>query len=372
MRSAFDITAASQEVQLRDRRGEVTFTVTNTTETPVLAYARVDPDPGAHPEWFTIVGEAERRFAARGLHQYTVQIDVPATAEARRYLFRLLQIGSDNPDDYYTEGPTVAFVAPARAPIEPEQEPAWWIPFVIVVLLLALLFRRQDAVLVVLLVACVGALFVPRLRSRGWTPPRLPSLSLPRGRGWLWGLAALAVVAALVVLFAVSPLAGFVVLGLGLVVGGVLLARRLMAGRAMPDVTNKKGVFIVLALVALLYAVGVGVRAGSGAGFEVVGEAGDSAVVDALQRLLVPAATMPNVRNLPLDAARQRLASEFSSVCGSVPFDRCVDLRPTLPFGFVVAQDPPPGERVPAGLDVEIGADGRTVEVRPRIVLFMQ
>ena len=114
--STFTITCAATTARLdASRKAQVTFTATNTLNQPLNGRARVDAADGAKPDWFSIVGDAERPFAAGGTQQYTVQIKVPETAPAGRYTFRLKMVGVPNPDELFGDGPPVGFEVPKPA-----------------------------------------------------------------------------------------------------------------------------------------------------------------------------------------------------------------------------------------------------------------
>lgn len=124
MPSLFDITAAATRVNLdSQRRGEISFTVTNTSGRPVRGRARIVPQGTASPDWFTLSGQPERNFDVAGAQQYTVQIAVSAAAPNGSYLFRLDMIGVENPDEFYTEGPAVVFDVSSTPPPPPPPPP---------------------------------------------------------------------------------------------------------------------------------------------------------------------------------------------------------------------------------------------------------
>ncbi|HYN89868.1 MAG TPA: hypothetical protein VER55_15145 [Ardenticatenaceae bacterium] len=149
MNAPFVITTATNHVRLdANRHGEVAYTVSNTGDRPVRARARIVPQPPAQADWFTIAGGAERDFAAAGTDQFKVQMILPPTAGAGSYLARLDVFGVDNPEEEYTEGPTVAFdaVVPERV----KKLFSWWVPLaglaalVLLAGLLIVLFRGGD------------------------------------------------------------------------------------------------------------------------------------------------------------------------------------------------------------------------------------
>jgi hypothetical protein len=126
MSSAFAITTAANSVRLdNSRRGQASFTVSNTSERELVSRAQVEPQDGASPAWFTITGEPKRNFAVGGTEQFVVQIAVPVDVPAGSYSFRLNALGVDNPDEDYTQGQSVTFEVPA---VQPEKKTfPWWI-----------------------------------------------------------------------------------------------------------------------------------------------------------------------------------------------------------------------------------------------------
>src|SRR5437660_7327582 len=118
MPSPFAITAATNTVPLdSNRQGQTTFTVSNTTTQAIRGRGHVVAQSANSSPWLKLLGEAERDFAASGSQQYVVQISVPASASAGDYTFRLDMVDVANPDDNFSEGPTVKFVvAPAPPP----------------------------------------------------------------------------------------------------------------------------------------------------------------------------------------------------------------------------------------------------------------
>jgi PASTA domain len=139
--SVFAITVAATTVRLdADGRGAASFAVSNTSNRALRGRARVAAvDPQAQP-WLTLVGDAERDFAIGATQQYTVQVAVPAGAPAGTYAFRLDEVGVDNPDEEYAQGPTVAFEVVPRPPPPPPAAPRvpWWIIVAAVVAVLVL------------------------------------------------------------------------------------------------------------------------------------------------------------------------------------------------------------------------------------------
>jgi hypothetical protein len=126
MNRIFAITAASDRVPTGgDGRGEITFTVTNSSARSLRGQLRVRPLGSASGEWLNIAGEIERNFSPNATQQVVVKVATPPGAPAGKYQFRLDAISVINPDDDFTEGPTVDLeVKPTEAPKKPFP---WWI-----------------------------------------------------------------------------------------------------------------------------------------------------------------------------------------------------------------------------------------------------
>jgi hypothetical protein len=84
------------------------------------------PNAPAKPEWLSVVGESIRDFGPNAAEQVVVQLDVPPTTAPGPYAFRLDAVSEVDPDEDFTEGPSVAFeVAPP--PPKPKKKFPWWI-----------------------------------------------------------------------------------------------------------------------------------------------------------------------------------------------------------------------------------------------------
>jgi hypothetical protein len=151
MPSSFAITVTSSTLKLgTERTGAISITVTNTTNRALRGRAQIEADPTAQP-WLTLLGEAERSFAAGLTQQYVVNVGVPASAPASSTTMRLNMIGVENPDEDFTRGPTVTIEVPA-APVPVKRPFPWWIVAVVVVILVIIgsisgwLLSRQQPV----------------------------------------------------------------------------------------------------------------------------------------------------------------------------------------------------------------------------------
>jgi hypothetical protein len=126
MSRIFAITAISDRVPTGgDGRGEITFTVTNSSARPLRGQLRVRPLGSTQKEWLNIAGESERTFSPNATQQVVVKINVPPGAPAGKYQFRLDTFSLINPDDDFTEGPTVDLEIKARE--APKKAFPWWI-----------------------------------------------------------------------------------------------------------------------------------------------------------------------------------------------------------------------------------------------------
>ena len=125
--SSFSVTAAGQNVTL-DSAGaaKASFTVTNTSPQALRVRLLTRPRDPAKPEWFTVVGESVRDFAPNGTQQVVVELQVPPGTPPGSNSFRLDAVSEDDPDEDFTEGPSVAFEVAAPPPPSKKKFP-WWI-----------------------------------------------------------------------------------------------------------------------------------------------------------------------------------------------------------------------------------------------------
>jgi hypothetical protein len=138
MTNPFDVNTVTSSVRLDNKgQGEVSFTVKNNATTPIRGRAMVDADNPDVEKWLSVVGEAERDFAAGSVHQYTMQVKVPPTAPAGNYPIKLKMVGVENPDEIYTYSPTITFEVGKPAD-KPGSFP-WWIIIVAAVVVVLLI-----------------------------------------------------------------------------------------------------------------------------------------------------------------------------------------------------------------------------------------
>ena len=129
---SFTVTAASEKVTLDDSgAGRASFTVTNTSPEALQGQVFARPLAEAKSEWFTVAGESVRDFAPNGAQQVVVQLKVPPGTTPGSYSFRLDAVSEENPDEDFTEGPSVAFDVTAPPPPKKKKFP-WWILLAVV------------------------------------------------------------------------------------------------------------------------------------------------------------------------------------------------------------------------------------------------
>ena len=134
----FAITAARETVTLdNEGRAEVSFTASNTGSKSIAGRAKLVPLGSAKAAWLSLEGEQERNFAKSEAHQLTVHIAVPPGTPVGKYSFRLNIISVENPDDEFTEGPSVSFeVKELTVAQAPARKFPWWIVAIAAVVVL--------------------------------------------------------------------------------------------------------------------------------------------------------------------------------------------------------------------------------------------
>jgi beta-lactam-binding protein with PASTA domain len=134
----FAITAARETVTLdNEGRAEVSFTASNTGPKPIAGQAKLVALGSAKAAWLSLDGEQERNFAKGEAHQLSVHIAVPPGTPVGKYSFRLNIISVENPDDEFTEGPSVSFeVKELTVAQAPARKFPWWIVAVAAVVVL--------------------------------------------------------------------------------------------------------------------------------------------------------------------------------------------------------------------------------------------
>lgn len=195
MAKSFAITTTATDTLRADNKGHVEagFTVTNTTSRPIRGLAKPKPLGDTKLQWLTVQGEAERDFAAGATQQFTVSFDGPATEAAsgtppgstappagtppapvaRKYPFRLDVESALNPEEDFTEGPTVTVEMAAPPVPTPKKFPLWIIFVILGVLLL---------IGIIILVVVLTRDHKKDGNTNGEEPPSSPTVS-PKSAG---------------------------------------------------------------------------------------------------------------------------------------------------------------------------------------------
>jgi hypothetical protein len=139
MARTFAITADDKPVALDDKgAGEITITVSNTSARPIRGQARLVPLGTTKAEWLRLGGEVERNFSPNDSQQFVVRMTAPADASQGKYPFRLNVVSVQNPDDDFTEGPSVAFELRTAKPVPPPNGKKFpWFYVILAVVLIA-------------------------------------------------------------------------------------------------------------------------------------------------------------------------------------------------------------------------------------------
>lgn len=136
--ASFTITAAGPRVALESGSGRAQFTVTNTSPQSLKGRLLPRPTAPASPNWFSVVGDSVRDFGPDAAEQVVVQLTVPQGSPAGSYSFRLDAVSQLEPDEDFTEGPSVAFDV-AATPAPPKKKFPWWLVIVLGVLLVVVI-----------------------------------------------------------------------------------------------------------------------------------------------------------------------------------------------------------------------------------------
>ncbi|HET8542681.1 MAG TPA: hypothetical protein VFL83_22595 [Anaeromyxobacter sp.] len=135
MPRAFDIAAATTSVTLdASLKAETVVKVSNALKRDVRVRARVVPEGKTGEKWFTL-DAPEKDLKADGTATFAVKIAVPAGTPPGDYAWHLLAATVANPDEEFTEGPSLSFKVAAVT--EPVKKPfPWWIVAVAAAVLL--------------------------------------------------------------------------------------------------------------------------------------------------------------------------------------------------------------------------------------------
>ncbi len=131
---SFTVTAAGQKVPIdKDGAGQAAFTVTNTSAKPVRGRVLASALPPAEASWFSISGPTTFEFAPGEARSVVAQIAAPKGTKPGTYSVRCDAVAEENPDEDFTEGPSVSFEVAAE---EKKKGFPWWIVAVAAVVIL--------------------------------------------------------------------------------------------------------------------------------------------------------------------------------------------------------------------------------------------
>ena len=137
----FNITTPTDRAVLDGQRtGKVVFTISNTSGRALNTRASILPADDSTHGWFTLEGQASRRLAREATEQFVVNIAVPPAAKPGDYTFKLLVVEESNPDENFSESPSVRVVVPAPVVVLPTKRkfPWWIIAIAVIAVILAI------------------------------------------------------------------------------------------------------------------------------------------------------------------------------------------------------------------------------------------
>lgn len=136
MARVFSITSATDTVKLDEKgNGELSFTVTNTTDRILKGRAVLVPLQQTKKEWLSL-DKPEREFTVPGTQQFVVRVSVPSGSPAGKYTFRLDVVSVERPDEDFAQGPVAAFTVAPSPPPAPTKPFPWWILIVVAAVVL--------------------------------------------------------------------------------------------------------------------------------------------------------------------------------------------------------------------------------------------
>lgn len=147
----FTITTPAETARVgADGRGEMTFTVTNTSGQPSRGMGKIAPLGNTNAEWLSLAPPPEREFAAGAVEPFRVTANVPAGTPPGRYTWRFDVISGAKAGEVHEPGPVVAFEVAASEP--PKKKMGWWIwaavvaAIMVIAVVLLLVFRGPKKV----------------------------------------------------------------------------------------------------------------------------------------------------------------------------------------------------------------------------------
>ncbi len=140
MANIFAITTAAEDIKAGpDGKAGAVFTVTNTSNKPMRGIAKARPLGNTQQDWLSVEGETERDFSANGTQQFTVNFRKPVSeapagtpTTPEKFPFRLDVASALNPDEQFTEGPTINVEVTPLVKTPPPPPFKWWWILIIV------------------------------------------------------------------------------------------------------------------------------------------------------------------------------------------------------------------------------------------------
>lgn len=119
-----------------EHKGALSLNVRNATDRALTGRVRVEPQGGAQAGWFRLEGasptspvEMDLDFDARASQTVKVALAVPPGTPGGDHLFRVRVTSERDPDNDYTQSPTVAFKVPppeVAPPVVAQRKIPWW------------------------------------------------------------------------------------------------------------------------------------------------------------------------------------------------------------------------------------------------------
>jgi hypothetical protein len=132
--AAFAITTTTASLRLDEsRRGQVAYTVTNTSHQNLRARAHVVAESPASQSWFN-APDAERNSPIDSTQQFVVEVAVPPDVAPGQYRFHLDVADVGSPDEFSAQGPWTSVEVPAAVKVV-RPVPWLWIGLAVLALL---------------------------------------------------------------------------------------------------------------------------------------------------------------------------------------------------------------------------------------------
>lgn len=134
--SSFTVIPAQESFKLDSgRKGQITYSVTNTSNRPLRAEVNVVAMGTTDAAWLSLK-DSKREFLASETQTVTIQVNVPSKVAAETYTLRLSAAAEADPGSDFTEGPVVSIVVPPGIVDDEDKrgfEWKWWMTVLVVV-----------------------------------------------------------------------------------------------------------------------------------------------------------------------------------------------------------------------------------------------